>query len=295
MATKVWLRKTPGNTKSRSLQLTLNQVDRYPELLENLKSYKSLRYLLSAREIAPSTGHEHIHIYVMFDNPIKLSIKKTCGAHIEHCRGSPKQNIDYIRKDGDILDEIGEVPHQGCRTIDELMEMSRGEVQPNYLKIYDQEFERRREEEEFENMLNEIRNDDLKAPEVVYFTGAPGVGKTYSAYLYAAKEYSNEQIGKITFNNGFAHIVKPKAECFVVEEFRPSEIKAAKLLEFMDKYGAAVNTKGGFVYLRPKTIIFASVFDPRTLYSAEENNEQFMRRINKFIDIFDDQTLLKKY
>ena len=107
---------------TRRFQLTLNQVEKYETLKEYLVNHNTFKYLLSCKEKAPTTGHEHIHIFVCFSNSIKLSIKKTCGAHIEYCRGSVKQNINYIKKDGNILDEIGEVPKErgGYHTVGEL-------------------------------------------------------------------------------------------------------------------------------------------------------------------------------
>lgn len=303
MTTEVVTTEVPGNTttgtsskiQARAFQFTLNQVEKYQDLLTMLKSLKSCDYILSAKEVAPTTGHEHIHIYTHFDKPYRISKKiLSIGAHVEVCRGSPKQNIDYIRKDGNILDEIGEVPHQGSRTIKELRELPRNECPPNLIRIYDEEHEKQRREESFQNMLNEIDNDELQGPEVIYFTGEPGVGKTYSAYKYALKNFEKQNIGKISFNNGFADIVNPKAECFVCEEFRPSDLRASKLLELLDKYGASVNVKGGFEYLRPKSIIFASVFDPKALYSDEEKNEQFMRRIKRIFKCEKEYTMLLK-
>lgn len=57
-------------------------------------------------ETAPTTGHEHIHIYCRFSQPKTIKPKNVFGAHIEVCKGSPEQNIAYIKKDGNILDEI---------------------------------------------------------------------------------------------------------------------------------------------------------------------------------------------
>ena len=99
--------------KARRFQLTLNQIEKWPELLEYLKSLKTLGYLLACKEIAPETGHEHIHCYVQFESPITLSLKKTQGAHIESCIGTPQANIDYIKKDGNIICELGNFKKQG--------------------------------------------------------------------------------------------------------------------------------------------------------------------------------------
>lgn len=297
----------PGNTntgtkcgkkneiRGRAFQFTLNQVDKYNELLEDLKALKTMDYLLSCEEEAPTTGHKHIHIYVHFNQPYRISRKIiSYNAHIEVCRGSPKQNIEYIRKDGSILDEIGEVPHQGALTIKDLMELDRDEVPPNMLRTYDTEKRRRSCDIKLEDMLNEIEEDRLEGPEVIYFTGDSGKGKTYSAYKYALNKYDKKDIGKISFNNGFADIVNPSAKCIVCEEFRPADLKASKLLELLDKYGASVNVKGGFEYIRPKTIILASIFNPKYLYNDEEKNEQFTRRIKHVYRCEDDRTEILK-
>lgn len=300
--TTIVLGNTKANTncgkkdiRGRAFQFTLNQVEKYNELLDDIKALKTCDYLISGLEEAPTTGHQHIHIYVHFSQPYRISKKiLSHGAHIEVCRGSPKQNIEYVKKDGKILDEIGDIPHQGYKTIEELMELSRDEVAPNLLRIYDNEKKKKNSEEQFETMLDEIANDSLEGPEVIYFTGDSGRGKTYSAYKYALNKYDKKDIGKISFNNGFADIVNPNAKCFVCEEFRPADLKASKLLELLDKYGASVNVKGGFEYIRPKTIILASIFNPKYLYQDEEKNEQFMRRIVREFKCEDDKTVILK-
>lgn len=286
-----------GNSKARRFQLTLNQVEKYEQLKEYLIQHNTFKYLLSCKEKAPTTGHEHIHIFVCFKNSIKLSIKKSCGAHIECCRGTVKQNVDYIKKDGNILDEIGELPRErgGCHTVGELKQMEDPDELNHFeLRTWERIHEKMRREQEFDKMLNEIRNNNLFGPEVIYFTGEAGMGKTYSAYEYAQKKYEDNDIGKITFNNGFADIIRPEAPCIICEEFRPSDLRASKLLEFLDKYGAAINVKGGFEYLRPKTIIFASIFRPQSLYEDQEKNTQFMRRIKHIYELRKEATYIWK-
>ncbi len=303
MTTEVMTTEVTGNTKAvtsakiqaRAFQFTLNQVEKYPELLNDLKQLKSCDYIISGLEEAPTTGHKHIHMYVHFEKPYRLSKKiMSHGAHIEVCKGSPKQNIDYVKKDGKILDEIGEMPHQGTKSIKELREMSRDEVPANLSRIYDDEIAKQRREESFKRMLSEIKQNDLQAPEVIYFTGEPGVGKTYSAYSYALTKFNEEDIGKVSFNNGFADFINPTAKCLICEEFRPTDLKASKLLEFLDKYGASINVKGGFEYVRPKCIILASVFTPESLYLDDEKNKQFTRRITKEFRLEKDVTIIVK-
>lgn len=103
-------------------------------------------------------------------------------------------------------------------------------------------------------MLNEIRNDELKGPDVYYITGGSGNGKTYKALKKATELYKNEEILFLTFNDNFGHIrggnrLNPK--CLVIDELRPSDIKPAMFLTLTDKYGATINIKGGSIYVRP--------------------------------------------
>ena len=82
-------------------------------------------------------------------------------------------------------------------------------------------------------MLNELREDKLKRPDVYYYTGGSGKGKTKTALLEAIKKYSNEEILMITFNNNFGQIrggntINPK--CLIIDELRASDIKPAMFL-----------------------------------------------------------------
>lgn len=279
----------PSTFRARAFQFTLNETCFYDDLKELLTNLKTCDYLISCKEIAPTTGHEHIHIYAHFSQTYKLSKKiLDIGAHVEICKGSPKQNIDYIRKDGNILDEIGEIPHQGVKSVKELKETNIEECPAILYNIKEKIDKKERETKGFFQMLDEIRNDELKHPEVIYITGPPGIGKTYEAYKLAVTEYKNEEIGRIKINNEFFDVQNEDAKCFIIEEFRSSQLKAAELLQFIDAYGYKANVKGGFVYLRPKKIIICSVIHPEQLYTREENNKQFMRRITKLIDHYND-------
>lgn len=297
--TEVTTTFVPGNTnpgpnlRSRNFQLTLNKISNYEALSNEFKKLKTCKFLISCKEIAPTTGHEHIHIYVHFEQPYKLSKKiLSYGAHVEICRGSPKQNIDYISKDGNIIEEWGTRPSQGTRTVAEMKEMSVDEVSPQYYRIKKQIDEDERSKNTFFDMLEEIRNDNLKAPEIIYITGPSGKGKTYTAYKMAVEKYKNDEIGKLTLNNNFIDIVNENAKCFVIEEFRDSQIRASDFLQLTDKYGYRANTKGGFCTLRPEMIIICSIKHPSTIYH-DEVNTQFMRRITSHISLCDNTISLE--
>lgn len=118
--------QTSGNTKpevfnakkKRMFQLTLNYeqdpdieqakvilLKKYDTLMKYLRGLK-YQYIYSCLE-TNEKGYYHIHIFIQFNTPHNLSIPKCEGAHIEECKGSINQNINYIKKEGTILNELG--------------------------------------------------------------------------------------------------------------------------------------------------------------------------------------------
>lgn len=289
MATDEMATVAPGNTraganiKAKNFQLTLNEVEKFDELTAYLTSLKSTTYIIACKELAPTTGHEHIHIYCQFSNAIKLSLKKCCGAHVEYCRGTPQQNVDYIKKDGNIIYEFGTLRRWGgIPKIGEIKKMTTDEINElpaNYQRVA-KEIKREQDEmETFEKMLDEIDNDALVHPDIIYITGDSGSGKTYQAYKFALQMYAKEKIGKITIENNYFAFTNPNAECFVIEEFRPSDCRASLFLQLTDAYGFNAPIKGGFQYVRAKCIIICSIIPSREIYKNDEINQQFQRRI----------------
>lgn len=293
----------PGNTnpgaalRARAFQFTLNEVEKYEALKNDLLALKTCDYFISCEEIAPTTGHKHIHIYVHFSQTYRISKKlMKHKAHIEICKGSPKQNIAYIEKDGHILDEIGERPTQGIKTVKELKEANIEDIDPHLYNVKCKIDDKTKEEEQFLNMLEEIEKDDLKGPEIIYICGDSGKGKTYKAYKIALSKFDKKDIGKLTIENNFIQITNDKAKCYVIEEFRSSQIKAASFLQLTDKYGYTCNIKGSFKSIRPECIIIASIIKPEELYQNEEINKQFTRRITQVINLgYDEEEDKNKY
>lgn len=275
--------------RARHFQLTLNEVERYEDLKLYLTSLKNNNYFISCKEIAPTTGHEHIHIYVQFTDNQRLGISKLQGAHIEVCRGTPQKNVEYIKKDGNILDEIGTVRFHGNPTIREMKSMSPQEIDELPWQMHNTAtkiIEEERDKKSLLNMLDEIDKDELKGPRVIYIIGDPGEGKTYGAFKLALSMFNKEDIGTIEINNNFFKITNKEAKCFVIQEFRPSQCHPSSLLQLLDKYGYNCPIKGGFTYLRPEAIIICSIIHPTSLYheDKQELNKQFTRRITELYE-----------
>ena len=295
---------TKNGTSARTFLLTvqnslLNHTDAIYSYCSNLAGFN---YGLIC---AHNKGHNeqtlpHVHIVLQYSQPKRLSIKKLCGAHIDTLKfGSIQKMVAYAKGEtghddiegfvADVLLEDGEMRRNGGMrtTIGEIMDMEKEEILELPATLYNiasKIQEKKQAEDKWRSVLDEVWDDDLKQPEVVYITGESGVGKTYGA-IKMAKElgYAKDNVGSLTIENNFFSFNVPDAECIIVPEFRPSQCRATLLLEFLDKYGFNAPIKGGFHYVRPKTIIIASIVPPEDLYTDTEKNKQFMRRISKVI------------
>ena len=227
--------------------------------------------------------------------------KKINYIHVKKFKkyGTPQQYVNYCKGLDDkhkklgitcnITIEEGKLRKAGGYSVKAIKETPIDELED--AKLYNiakkiQEDERRKQG--FFNMLREIERDALKSPEIIYFIGEPGNGKTYGAYKFALQHYKIEEIGRITINNNFFKVDNENAKCFIIEEFRSSQLNPSNLLQLTDKYGYNAPVKGGEIYLRPDAIYICSIINPEKLYSSEHQEliMQFIRRITyvKYVD-----------
>lgn len=283
-----------GFKKGRNFILTVNEkcLPDYENIIKYLKSLKGFRYILVTEHFGQD--NKHYHIYVQYDNNKKISFSKLYGAHMENCYGSAQKCREYLLCEDDkhkklgitanIIYEEGDMKTKGgIKYVKDVIGMDKddlGEVPLQFKRIAKEIIEEEHEKQEFFKMLDEIEKDELKAPKIIYLYGESGNGKTYSAYKLAMKEYAKEDIGKITMDGTFVKFINEDAKCFVIEEFRPSQISASNFLQLTDKYGYACNVKGSHKYIRPEMIIICSIISPYYIYS-DEKNKQFLRRITK--------------
>lgn len=291
---------TLGNTKTkvikkRDYMLTVNEesISHYEDIKKYFTEKKSITYYLCVEHL--NSNRKHYHILVQFNNAIRLSIKKLFGCHVDFLVGTPQDAYNYcmckdskhIRKGitAKVIDEIGNLRFRGtvlnARAVQDMSNEDLKDIDIHLYKRAKDIKQELNEEDLFESMLKDIENDSLKGPEVIYVHGEPGQGKTYGAYKYALQHYDKKDIGKISINNNFFKIINDNAKCYVIEEFRPSQISASEFLQFTDKYVYTASTKGGFRTIKPEMIIICCYRHPDTLYK-DENNQQFKRRVTKW-------------
>ena len=219
--------KSVRNTLTKSstaFQLTLNQPECFDAVRVYLMSLKAFRYGIACREEAPSTGHKHVHIYVQFARSVRMCIKELLGAHIEKCRGSPQQNVAYIKKDGDIIWETGELVLKGGKTIDQIKKMSKDERDQLPAIYYN-----------IVQKINTIENNDINIDEifkdkmeVIYIYGDSGIGKSKKA-IEICREKGYQKINMVKFINNFWNGVGESEAC-IYDDFRDSDLKASEFI-----------------------------------------------------------------
>lgn len=263
---------------ARCFQLTINNVDTVGDVLTYLRKC-SPNYLLAGREKAPSTGHVHVHIYVQFPTPRRLSLKKILGAHIEKTRGSTEQNIKYIKKDDtEILVEEGSPRLNHVPTIAEAKKMD--DLSGLNLNLYNIV---QKIESEKQKKINP--QDYYKEIEVYWIWGESGTGKTKWA-IDDMKQRGITAFNEVKYDGSFWHGVQDDCDTCLYDDWRDGHMKPTELINFIDYNRHIMNVKGGSIRNNYKLIYITSLQSPDSIYSKvpEETQKQWLRRIKKIIN-----------
>lgn len=271
--------KQSVNLKSRNFQFTINEIEKYNTLIEIIKNLKSCDYYISCLEEAPTTGHKHIHLYTHFSNAYRISKKiLDLGVHIEICKGSPKQNIEYIEKDGNILDEYGKRPKQGMKTVKELKNINNPDDlnwnEYNTWKKIHNDMENDKYDMDIEDLHKEVK--------IYYIFGPSGIGKTEKSKQIVRnnKNKYGTKINMVKYENGFWTGIG-NTKIAIYDEFRDSSMKPSEFINFIDYNKHTLNIKGGSKINNYELIIITSVQNPEYIYSnvGDEPRKQWLRRM----------------
>lgn len=261
---------SPTTQKKRSFCFTINN---YTD--EDINQCKNLpyKYIILGKEKGEE-GTPHIQGYVFFSNPISFKSfkKKLPRAHIEVCRGSPQQNVEYCSKE-EILFSEGEIPKSGKRNdLDEIRKaVQNGEDMRTIITSYPANYQTIKYAETIRKYLEKPRN---WKPNVKWYYGETGTGKTKTAYeVLGENAYFKD--GTKWWDGYDAH------ESIIIDDFRPSAIPFQELLRILDRYPHTIENKGGTRQLLAKTIIITAPYHPNEMFSTSENIQQLLRRIDE--------------
>lgn len=288
-----------GQTKNgRHFLLTLNQDWRWEELKKYIINLKSYHWGIACRETAPTTGHIHVHFYVQFKNPLKLSIKKLCGARADKCNAKPIECIEYVKKEKD-PEKRGTIIFEEDKTepwgMEEKIEGEKGEeLKYEDALLMDNEELGKLPFSQMKNIEELIRRNDAKLTgaklhkkvKVLYLYGKSGVGKS----IYAKWLFRNEVFDTLKCKDGFwSGTSSYEVKCALYDDFRDMHMEPSEFINFIDSDIHNMNIKYGNYQNRYKYIIITSIQPPAQLYAnfqkkneekgLEEPNWQWMRRM----------------
>lgn len=87
--------------------VTINMWD--PDELEWVVNHKLedtniVDWWIAGHEVAPTTGHRHVHIYLILARKLRINqvsdLFMSMRPHIDLCKGTHQQCRDYVTKDG---------------------------------------------------------------------------------------------------------------------------------------------------------------------------------------------------
>lgn len=235
------------------------------ETMKNLTDTGRVRFIAYGEEVCPSTGHLHYQAYVVFYNPVRMaSLIKYFGSghHFEVMRGSLQQNQEYCMKEGS-FHKLGDEPRQGERhdLIGFKRKLDEG-LQPEVVAEEEGHFASYvKYHKGFEKYAHHMRSKtvrvDREPPKVYIRIGDSGTGKT---------RWLDDTFGA----DGWARMPNPtsswwitptvsNASTVLIDDVGSGKVpKIEEFLEWTDRYPLEFNAKGGFLWWKPKNIVFTS-------------------------------------
>lgn len=235
-------------------------------------------YKIIGKEICPETKRPHLQGYLYFkDGKTFSSLKKQSSSriHLEIAKGSPQENRDYCRKEGDYV-EIGDFPKQGKRSdLDNVREQLE---ETNSMRTIVKTAHSMQSVKFAETYLKYHEKSRRHKTVIKWFWGPTASGKTRSAYEELDNGDLYTTMSNMKWFDGYdAH------ENVIIDDFRDTQLKFADWLRLTDRYEYRVETKGGTRQFLARNIIFTCPFHPAEMYLDEtrENRDQFIRRIDE--------------
>jgi hypothetical protein len=237
------------------------------------------KYAIAQLEIGES-GTPHIQGYFQLKEKKKLTWLKNNlfqEAHYEGARGSASANREYCSKAGGTEPyEFGEPIESGTRTdlkaftdriiAGESVSTIAAEQPEVYVK--------------YSRGLDSLaartsRGRDFKT-RVLWFWGPTGSGKSREAFEKYPDAYWKE--GTTKWWDGYDGVGD-----VIVDDYRRDLCTFAQLLRLFDRYPVIVETKGGSLNFRPRTIVITTPKDPRATWEGRTSEDiaQLIRRIDE--------------
>jgi len=273
--------------------VTITVFNSQIDVIRKLAEDERIRYCIAQEEVCPETKKEHIQGYIQFKKPIKFNtVKKLLppGTHIEKARGTAEENRKYCskiesRKPGSETFESGEINYQGKRK--DILEFTKAcDEAKCEADIYNQD-ELRSVWVKYPGLYKRCKAVRIKprdrhvTPEVSFYFGAPGVGKTRRVF----DEHKDDVYMKDNTKwwDGYEG-----QRCILIDELETSEHwRIEEMLRFLDRYPYQGQVKGGYVNVNSPFIAITSNKTLNDLYpsASPDQMDALKRRITHEINL----------
>lgn len=249
-----------------------------------IKLCKQAKFAAYSYEVCPTTGTPHIQGYVYFKNKRSWDaiVAALPRANLRVAEGTQAENKIYIigpySKDGKSKpynpnhEEFGEVSGQGKRNdlneVRTLLQEGKGmkdvvEIATSFQSV-----------KMAEQILkyNEVRR--RWKPNVYWFYGPTGCGKTETAWAMFPDAYESMSTGK--WWEGYdAH------QDVIIDDMRGDFCKFHELLRLLDKYPYRIEVKGASRQFLARNIVITTCYHPSKMFDTREDVGQLIRRITE--------------
>lgn len=305
------------DTQSFIYQLTINAPlekgythEHIIEIIRN--NFKTITYFCMADE---EGSMYHTHIYIVFASRVRFSMVKRYfpEAHIEKCRGSVSDNVNYIKKSGKweldeskqekkiegTFEEYGTQPpdSKGKRNdMSELYQMVLDNMTNAEILATNQDYIL--QIDKLDKIRTTILTERFKETvrldlEVTYISGATGTGKTRG--VLESNGYSN--VYRVTdYLHPFDGYACQPVICF--DEFR-SSLKLKEMLLYCDIYPIELPSRYANKFACYNKVYIVSNWSLEKQYSEiqredKESWQAFLRRIHKVV-CYEKSGCIKEY
>lgn len=272
-------------TRARSYLLTLNNwtSEEYDQFVE-YASKPNIKYSCCASEVAPTTGTPHLHWYFRAKEAICWTTIKRAfpRSRIDTCMGNDQQNYEYLRKyekgspTQELEWEVGKKSEQGKRKdVERIRHLCNKGANIREIVSIASSCQSVRFAEIHLKYLEKKRN---WKPEVKWYWGATGTGKSFAAYAECKDPFSC--LATAQWWEGY-----DQHEEVIIDDMRGSFCQLNVLLKILDRYPLMIECKGGSRQLLAKKIIITSCYHPQEIYHAtDENISQLLDRIDEIVE-----------
>lgn len=296
------------DSRARKWLLTINNPEEkgYTNELveEKAQGFASFRYACYSHEIGCENHVYHIHIFLVFDEPVRFSTIKNAfpEAHIDKCKGSIKENRDYVFKSGKWADtekedsklegmqfEIGTAPieiGQGHRSdLDRVEEMIESGMTPDDIFALSISYRLHEKEIRAQYMAKLKRETPLfRDVRVTWHVGESGSGKSYTM-IKLMEENPNGVYLMNDYDGGGLDLYQGERILFM-DEFR-GQIRYSTLLNLLDGYRTQVHCRYANVYALWTEVHITSVLPPEMVYNkmvTENKDTDTIRQLIRRLD-----------